>query len=68
MTTAHTATAIRALASVAILALTAGGAAAVGQIGDPAADFSLQNLEGGQFTMSQYQGNSVVFLAVIGYG
>jgi hypothetical protein len=54
--------------AAALLLLTTSRALAAGQIGDPAADFSLQNLEGGTYTMSQFTGNAVVFLAVIGYG
>ena len=58
----------RARLLVPILMMAAGSALAVGQVGEPAADFNLENLEGGFFTMGEHRNNAVVFLQVIGYG
>ncbi|RKZ20123.1 hypothetical protein DRQ50_00395 [bacterium] len=59
---------IRSRLLVPVLMLAAGSALATGQVGEPAADFNLENVEGGFFTLDQYQSDTVVFLQVIGYG
>ncbi len=52
---------------VALALAAAGAAAGPGDVGTPAADFSLAELGGGTRTLAEHQGQ-VVFLAVIGYG
>lgn len=59
---------MRARLLVPILMMAAGSALATGQVGEAAADFNLENLEGGFFTLGTYRNNAVVFLQVIGYG
>jgi len=52
---------------VPVMMLAATTALAAGQVGEPAADFNLENLEGGFVTFSEHLGE-VVVLSVIGYG
>ena len=59
--------ALAALPAVALV-LAAGSALAAGQVGEQAADFNLENLEGGWYTLSQYQNTRVVLLSIVGYG
>jgi hypothetical protein len=60
----------RALAALPALALTlaAGTALAAGQVGEAAAEFDLENLEGGFYTLSQYADSHAVLLSIVGYG
>ncbi len=51
-----------------ILMLAASGALAAGQVGETAAAFDLENLEGGFLALDDYRDTAVVFLQVIGYG
>ncbi len=54
---------------VAMLAfLPAAPALAVGQVGDPAADFTLQDTWGNWHTLQDFQHDKVVLLNMIGFG
>lgn len=50
-----------------VLVVAASGALAAGQIGETAADFNLESLDGGFISLSQHAGK-VVLLTIIGYG
>lgn len=50
-----------------VLLLAAGGALAAGQVGEVAAPFILESLDGGYIGLAQFSGE-VVVLHVIGYG
>ncbi len=59
-----------AVAAAVLAVLAAGSAAAgpsAGRVGDPAADFNLEQYGGGWRSLGEFQGK-VVFLAVVGYG
>lgn len=59
-----------ALGALAGLLLLAGGAApvgAAGEVGRPAADFSLQDLQGNTHTLAEHRGKAVL-LCIVGYG
>ena len=49
-----------------LVPLFAGAALATGQVGEPAADFTLQATDGTWYTLSDFSGQ-IVFLYMIGY-
>ena len=49
-----------------LVPLLAGTALATGQVGEPAADFTLQATDGTWYTLSDF-GGQIVFLYMIGY-
>jgi len=61
------AAALLALLLTTLIVLAAGPAQAAGQVGEPAADFTLQDSQGGWHTLSDQVG-TVVVLFMVGYG
>jgi hypothetical protein len=54
--------------AAALLALTAGGALAQANLGDPAPDFTLTGNDGASYTLSDAYGEQVQLLHMVGYG
>ena len=52
---------------ILVVALSAATAYGAGQIGETAADFNLESLDGGFISLSQHAGK-VVLLTIVGYG